>query len=71
MLDDSVCRVGYALNAKKMRRGGYDSVHKGWKGGGLAEILEEPVEGGVSFQSINFDISAKEQVIPINIYIFV
>lgn len=63
-----ICRVGYALNEKKMRKSGKSMIHesetcyssrKDWHGGGLADILTDNVENGVLFQP--FDFGSKDQ----------
>lgn len=60
-----VCRVGYALNAKKMRKSHASPSNKSneklWSGGGLADILTDEVEEGVSFEPFDFDHSYDEQ----------
>ena len=65
-----VCRVGYALNPKKLRKSGinssdvniYANGNKKWKGGGLADILLHQIQDGVSFDAYNFDIPVEEEV---------
>lgn len=63
---DDVCRVGYALNPKKLRKSGVDDTGNGnsrrkWKGGGLADILSDQIQEGVCFEPYNFDIPVEEQ----------
>ena len=66
-----VCKVGYALNPKKMRKSGTDPSDdnmlctngtKKWKGGGLADILQHQIQDGVSFDAYNFDIPVEDEV---------
>jgi hypothetical protein len=59
------CLVGYALNAKKLRKSenaNGDHKKKIWSGGGLADILTEEIEDGVAFKSFDFDLPLEEQV---------
>lgn len=58
-----LCRVGYALNAKKLRRAassperrwGENVSHPVWRGGGLADILEIEPSAGELVQFIPWD----------------
>jgi hypothetical protein len=57
------CLVGYALNAKKLRKSDNNNhAKKIWSGGGLADILTEEIEDGVAFKSFDFDLPLEEQV---------
>jgi hypothetical protein len=63
-----ICRVGYALNPKKLRRAvlavaeGVDAGNKKeivrekhiWRGGGLADILELPPDGSLEEELVEF-----------------
>ena len=65
-----ICTVGYALNPKKMRKSGLDLTdceasgkkNKKWKGGGLADILSDQSQEGVSFVPYDFEVSPEEEV---------
>jgi hypothetical protein len=57
------CRVGYALNAKKMRKSLPDStsienLKRHWQGGGLSDLLETPHEG-IIFAPFEYDTAIK------------
>lgn len=63
-----VCKVGYALSAKKMRKrcipNSCDGDPSAWAGGGLADIVSDDsvVIEGVQFSSIKVGIPATNQV---------
>jgi hypothetical protein len=68
------CVVGYALNAKKLRKSSKDAtdpdsiaqpIIKPWRGGGLADILENNIDcaDGVKFVQWDADVSAESQPI--------
>lgn len=65
-----VCRVGYALNPKKMRKSGAEkqtNVKPKWQGGGLADILfgmdgDDSIVDGVAFVPWDSNMSTAEQV---------
>lgn len=59
-----ICHVAYALNAKKLRKSvNQNNLQKKiWSGGGLADILTDEIEEGVSFKSFDFDLPLEEQV---------
>ena len=77
MVDDDDARVvivGYALNAKKLRKSGYDATPhdsrsnggKGevWQGGGLADILGniDAVVEGIQFMPWDPELPPSSQV---------
>lgn len=58
-----ICKVGYALNAKKMRKSFPESanierVKRNWQGGGLSDILETLHEG-IAFAPFEYDSTVK------------
>jgi hypothetical protein len=70
---NNVCVVGYALNAKKMRKGESkpdkltSSASKVWKGGGLGDIVSEDYDNEnncyhVKFLAWDWKIPISEQV---------
>ena len=63
------CQVGYALNAKKMRKSGGSTVsavkQQHWQGGGLADILvgsDAGILDGVEFSPWDSELSVSQQV---------
>lgn len=62
---ERICVVGYALNAKKLRKSDRPILSQNkkniWSGGGLSDILTDEIEEGVSFKAFDFELPLEQQ----------
>lgn len=67
-----MCRVGYALNSKKLRQSSKvdevaaaedsgDAKRAIWRGGGLADVLMQP-HPSITFEPFDYDVQNSKQV---------